>query len=177
MAGAAAKRYARAIFELATEEGKVDQWGERLHAVREVLGRPEVMRVLSDPTIAVQRRQEAAAALLEQYVGREVLNLARLLVGANRVGQLDGIIDEYQLLADEAAGRVRAIATTAVPLSKSDADKLVVSLSKRFGRDVRLDTRVDRAIIGGLVLRMGDRVIDASVATRLRQLRHQLAGV
>jgi F-type H+-transporting ATPase subunit delta len=177
MAGAAAKRYARAIFELAGEEGQVDEWAERLRAVREVLGQPEVVRILSDPTIAVQRRQAAAAALLGRLATREAQNLARLLVGANRVREIDGIIEEYQRLADEAAGRVRAIATTAVPLSRTDADKLEMSLSKRLGREVRLDTRVDGAILGGLVLRMGDRVIDASVATRLRQLRRQLAGV
>jgi F-type H+-transporting ATPase subunit delta len=176
MAGAAAKRYARAIFELAREEGQVDQWARRLEDVRDVLGRPEVTSVLANPTIAVQRRQEAAAGLLRQDAGREVLNLARLLVGANRIDALDGIIEQYQLLADEDAGRVRATATTAVPLTRSDADKLKASLSRLLGHEVRLETRVDGAIIGGLVLRMGDRVIDASVATRLQQLRHQLAG-
>jgi len=176
MAGAAAKRYARAIFELAKEEGLVDRWAERLKTVRDILGRPEVTNVLSNPTIDVRRREEAAAALLERHAGREVLNLARLLVGANRVGELDGIIEQFQLLADEDAGRVRATATTAVPLTRSDADKLEASLSRRLGREVRLHNHVDRAIIGGLVLRMGDRVIDASVATRLQQLRRQLAG-
>jgi F-type H+-transporting ATPase subunit delta len=176
MAGAAAKRYARAIFELAKEEGLVDRWGERLETVRDILGRPEVTTVLANPTIAVKRRQEAAAGLLERHAGREVLNLARLLVGANRVGELDGIIEQFQLLADEDAGRVRATATTAVPLTRSDADKLEQSLSRRLGREVRLRNQVDRAIIGGLVVRMGDRVIDASVATRLQQLRRQLGG-
>jgi len=177
MAGAAAKRYARAIFELAKEEDLVDRWGQRLGTVRDVLGRPEVESVLANPTIAVQRREEAAAALLERHAGREVLNLARLLVGANRVRDLDAIIEQYQLLADEDAGRVRATATTAVPLTRPDADKLEASLSRRLGREVRLDNLVDRAVIGGLVLRIGDRVIDASVATRLQQLRRQLAGV
>ncbi|HYW28059.1 MAG TPA: F0F1 ATP synthase subunit delta, partial [Terriglobales bacterium] len=68
----------------------------------------------------------------------------------------------------------RATATTAVPLTRSDADRLEANLSRRLGREVRLHNQVDRAIIGGLVLRMGDRVIDASVATRLQQLRHHL---
>lgn len=176
MAGAAAKRYARAIFELASEEGLVERWGQRLEAVRDILGRPEVTSVLANPTIAVRRREDAAAALLEGHAGREVLNLAKLLVGANRIGELDGIIEQYQLLADEAAGRVRATATTAVPLTRPAADKLEATLSRRLGREVRLDNVVDRSIIGGLVLQMGDRVIDASVATRLQQLRRQLAG-
>jgi F-type H+-transporting ATPase subunit delta len=177
MAGAAARRYAKAVFELATEESQVEEWATRLESVRDVLSRPEAVRVLANPTIAVQRREEAAASLLDGRAGREVLNLARLLVGANRIGALDGIIEQYRLLADEAAGRVRATATTAVPLTRADADKLEASLARRLGREVRLETRVDASILGGLVLRMGDRVIDASVATRLRQLRRQLAGV
>lgn len=175
MAGAAAKRYARAIFELAKEEGLVDRWDERLHAVRDILGRPEVVSVLANPTIDVRRREEAAAALLDHRAGREVLNLTRLLVGAGRVRELDGIIEQFELLADEDAGRVRATAITAVPLTRSDADKLEASLSRRLGREVRLHNQVDGAIIGGLVLRMGDRVIDASIATRLHQLRRKLA--
>jgi F-type H+-transporting ATPase subunit delta len=177
MAGAGAKRYARAVFELAREEGQLEEWAQRLAAVRDVLTRPEARMVLANPSIAVQRRQEAAAALLERRVGPEGLNLARLVVGANRLDDLDGIIEEYGRLVDDEAGRVRATATTAVPLGRADADRLVSSLSQRLGREVRLDARVDPAIIGGLVLRIGDRVIDASVATRLQQLRRQLAGV
>jgi len=177
MAGAAAKRYARAIFELAGEQGQVEEWARRLVTVRDVLSRPDVRAVLTNPSIAVQRRQDAAAALLEQRAGPEGVNLARLVVGANRVRDLDTIIEEYGRLADEAAGRVRATATTAVPLDPAVTDELVSSLSRKLGREVRLESRVDPAIVGGLVLRIGDRVIDASVATRLQQLRRQLAGV
>ena len=177
MAGAAAKRYARAIFELAKDEGQVEQWATRLQVVRDVLTRPEVTSILVNPSIAVQSRQELVSALLQEHAGGEAVNLGRLLVGASRVGDLDRIIEEYQLLADANAGRVRAIATTAVPLSRSDAETLEQGLSRRLGRQVRLDSRVDRGIVGGLVLRIGDRVIDASVATRLQQLRRRLAGV
>lgn len=177
MAGAAARRYARAIFELAREEGQVDAWHLRLVVAGEVLANPEARRVLANPSIPVQRRQEAATALLEDRVGRRGVNLAKLLIGANRLDDVDAIIEEYVRLADEDAGRVRATATTAVPLRSVDADKLVANLSNKLGREVRLHARVDPAIIGGLVLQIGDRVIDASVATRLQQLRRQLAGI
>jgi len=177
MAGAAAKRYARAIFELAKEEGQQEEWARRLHSVRDALSHPEARLVLANPSIAAQRRREAAVTLLGGSADPGELNLARLLVGANRIDDLDGIIEEYQLLVDEDAGRVRAIATTAVPLDRAAADKLEANLSRRLDRQVRLDTRVEPAIIGGLVLRIGDQVIDASVATRLQQLRRRLAGV
>lgn len=177
MAGSAARRYARAIFELAREEGEVDAWHTRLVVVREVLAHPEARTVLANPSISAQRRQDAATALLEDRVGLQGVNLAKLLIGANRLDDVDAIIEEYVRLADDAVGRVRATATTAIPLSGADAANLVASLSNKLGREVRLHTSVDAAIIGGLVLQIGDRVIDASVATRLQQLRRQLAGI
>ncbi len=177
MAGSAARRYARAIFELAREEGEVDAWHTRLVVVREVLAHPEARTVLANPSISAQRRQDAATALLEDRVGLQGVNLAKLLIGANRLDDVDAIIEEYVRLADDAVGRVRATATTAIPLSGADAANLVASLSNKLGREVRLHTSVDPAIIGGLVLQIGDRVIDASVATRLQQLRRQLAGI
>jgi F-type H+-transporting ATPase subunit delta len=176
MAGAAARRYARAIFDLATEEGQVEEWSRRLEGVGEVLSMPDVRAVLVNPSISVRRRQEAAEAVLAPRVGPEGANLAKLLVGANRVGEVDAIAEEFGRLADAAAGRVRATATTAVALDRPAADKLVGELSNKLGREVRLDERVDPEIMGGLVLRIGDRVIDASVATRLQQLRRRLVG-
>jgi len=177
MAGSAAKRYARAIFDLAKEEGQVDAWSQRLAAVHEVLAHPEARPVLTNPTIPVQRRQEVAIALLDDRLGPEGVNLAKLLISANRLDDVDAIAEEYGRLVDEDAGRIRATAVTAVPLSRPDVYKLEAELAEKFGHEVRLNTTVDRAIIGGLVLRIGDRVIDASVATRLQQLRQRLAGV
>jgi F-type H+-transporting ATPase subunit delta len=176
MAGAAARRYARAIFELAREESQLEDWATHVAAVREVLTVPEVRAVLMNPTISRQERQAAVASFLEG-AGPEAINLGKLLVGAGKVDEIAAIEDEYGRLVDEAAGRVRATATTAVELSPNDRDGLVGSLSKRLGREVRLTATVDPAIIGGLVLRFGDHVIDASLATRLQQLRRKLAGV
>src|SRR5438105_1686211 len=99
MAGTGAKRYARAIFDLAREQGQVEEWAERLARVRDVLAHPEARQVLANPSIPVPRRQEAVAALLGGVAGAEGVNLGKLLVAANRVGDVDGIIAEYQLLA------------------------------------------------------------------------------
>lgn len=176
MAGAAAKRYARAVFELARDEDRLEDWRRHLDELQQVLSLPEVRAVLANPSIALQRRQEAVDALLAGRVGRESIHLAKLLVAGNRLDDLAGIVEEYGRLLDDEAGRVRASVTTAVPLGRADIDKLVQELSARLGREVRLETRVDRSIVAGLVLQIGDRVIDASVASRLQQLRRRLAG-
>jgi F-type H+-transporting ATPase subunit delta len=177
MAGAAARRYARAIFEVARDEGQLDDWSRRIAAVREVLSMPDVRAVLTNPSISLQERQAAVSTFLEGAAGPEGVNLGKLLVGAGRVDEIAAIEEEYGKIVDEAAGRVRATATTAVELSPGDRDGLTRSLTQQLGREVRLTAAVDPAIIGGLVLRFGDHVIDASLATRLQQLRRKLAGV
>jgi len=169
-----ARRYARAVFELATDEGQVEEWGRRLEKVRDLLSDPQVAAVLTNPTIPVSLRMELISAAPHQ-LDPEATNLARLLIESNRVGQVRGVADEFEALADEAAARVRATVTTAVELAPGERDRLAEQLSERLGKEVRITVEVDPRILGGLKLQYGDRLIDASVATKLQQLRRQLA--
>ena len=174
MATAAAKRYARAVFELATEEGKVEDWTLRLAAVRDLLSDPSVAAVLTNPTIPVDRRMELISSAPHE-LDPEATNLARLLIESNRVKQIAGVAEEFEVLADAAAGRVRATVTTAVELDQAERDKVAHQLSERLGKEVRMTVVVDKGILGGLKLQYGDHLIDASVATKLQQLRRRLA--
>ncbi len=174
MPTAAAKRYARAVFELATDEGQVEQWGRRLETVLDLLSEPAVAAVLTNPTIPVGRRMELISAAPHQ-LDPQATNLARLLIESNRVKQVAGIVEEFESLADAAAGRVRATVTTAVELDQAERDKVADQLSKRLGKEVRMTVVVDKSILGGLKLQYGDHLIDASVATKLQQLRRRLA--
>jgi F-type H+-transporting ATPase subunit delta len=173
VATAAAKRYARAVFEVATGEGRVDEWAQQLAALRQVLSNPQMLDVLRNPTIPVEQRMELVTSM--KLVDEEAANLAKLLIEGHRVDEIGGVADEFERLADDAAGRVRAVVTTAVELEPDDRDRVSSGLSKRLGKDVSLDVIVDPSILGGLKLQYGDRLIDASVATRLQQLRRQLA--
>jgi F-type H+-transporting ATPase subunit delta len=98
-----------------------------------------------------------------------------MLIESRHVDQAAGIRDEYEQLADEAAGRIRATVTAAVELSSDERERLSRQLSKRLGKEVRVTATVDRRIIGGLKLQYGDHLVDASLATRLQQLRRRLA--
>ena len=169
-----ARRYARAVFELAQQDGDIEKWGRRLAEIRELFGDPEVAAVLSNPTIATEEREKLVSASPHLF-DDEATNLARLLIESSRITEVEAVEQEYQGLVDEAAGRVRATATTAVELTTQDRKDITDELSRRLGKDVRLTTVVDPSILGGLKLRFGDRVIDASVATRLQQLRRRLA--
>jgi len=173
VATAAAKRYARAVFESATGEGRVEEWSAQLAALRQVFVNPEMIELLRNPTIPIEQRMELVTSL--DVLDAEASNLARLLIEAGHVDEMGGIADEFEHLADEAAGRVRATVTTAVELEPEDRDRVAGELSKRLGKEVSMEVVVDPRILGGLKLQYGDRLVDASVATRLQQLRRRLA--
>lgn len=175
MATAAAKRYARAVLELAQEQGQVEEWGRRLGKVRELLSDLEVAGVLTNPTIPAERRM-ALIRTAPHLFDDEATNFALLLIESNRIWDVGDIDDEFQRLADEAAGRVRATVTTAIELTAHDRDRVADELSSRLGKEVRLQVEVDPRILGGLKLQYGDHLVDASVATRLQQLRRTLAA-
>jgi F-type H+-transporting ATPase subunit delta len=166
-----ARRYARAVFELAQGERTVDLWSQRLGVLRELLSAERVRAVLTNPTIPRERRM---AFVTSVSFDREATNLVKLMIESNRINDIDGIADEFERLADEAAGRVRATVTTAVRLEASDRDRVAVELSKQLGKTVTMRVEVDPRILGGLKVQYGDRLIDASVATRLQQLRRRL---
>ena len=171
MATAAARRYAKAVFELAEDERGVDAWSRRLGQLRDVLADEHVRAVLTNPTIPTERRLDLVS---DASLDPEATNLAKLLIESNRVPEMDGIADEFDRLADEAAGRVRATVTTAVELEPADRDRVAAQLSKQLGKEVKMLAEVDPRIVGGLKVQYGDRLIDASVATRLQQLRRRL---
>jgi F-type H+-transporting ATPase subunit delta len=174
VATAAAKRYARAVFELAQQEEQIDQWARRLERIRELFSDPGVAAVLRNPTI--DRKQREAFVLDVPEFDGPTTNLARLLIESGRIDEAAAIEDEFQRLADEAAGRVRATATTAIELAGRDRERVAEQLSKELKRDVRLTVVVDPRVIGGMRLQYGDHVVDATVAARLEQLRRRLAA-
>lgn len=175
MTSAAARRYARAVFELAQEQKSAAVWQRRLETIRALMEVPALQAILANRAIAGEARarvlREAAAGSLDE----DGLNLAVLLLENNRLGQVDVVLAEFEKLLDEAEGRVRATATTAVELGDDERRSLERELSERFGGKVRLEAEVDPDILGGLVVRVGDHLVDASVRTRLQQLRRRLA--
>ena len=172
MAPAAARRYARAAFEVASAEKRVDMWLSQITTLRDVISQPSIATVLSNPTIPIVERMQLISA--DEGFDKEVVNLARLLIESNRVPEIAGVVEEFEALADAAAGRVRAIVTTAVDLPSDEKDELAKKLSARLGKTIALRAQVDPRVLGGLKLQYGDRLIDATIATKLQQLRRRL---
>ena len=176
MAGIRARRYAKAIFELANEEHDLDGWRRQIEELRQLLKHELVRAVLANPVLPINERVQTAEELGQGRLGQGALNLARMLTSAGAVGLIDDIADAYSELVDEAQGRVRAVAVAAVDLSDADRKRISSELSKRIGKQVELEVRSDPRIVGGLLLQIGDRVIDGTLAARLHQLRRSLVA-
>jgi F-type H+-transporting ATPase subunit delta len=175
----AARRYAQAFLSLASDNDAVGRWGEQLDQVLALSGQGGglLLKVLSSPVFtAAERRKavEVAFSELGVQLDPQTLNLLRLLIDRGRYGILPDLVSFYHEGADELAGRVRVQVVTAEPLSDALAAEVQSALEQSTGRQVVLERNVDPALIGGLVARVGGKVFDASLRTRLQNLKNRL---
>jgi F-type H+-transporting ATPase subunit delta len=171
---AIARRYAQAYFELGQEAKAIEPWGDELRGVAGALSQPEVAAALVNPRLSMPQRTQLAMELLDG-VSKPALNLARMLVERRRTRLVNEILAHYQLLTDGAQGIVRARVTTAMELDEPLEKQITQTLQEKFGSTVQTIVETDPAIIGGLVVRIGDRVVDDSIRTHLQQLQAALA--
>jgi F-type H+-transporting ATPase subunit delta len=172
--GSAARRYAEAMFEVAVRENAVPAYRASVERVRDALG-PDVVRWLRDRVVPVARRREtlAAATKGEPPALRAVLEL---LLERDRLVLLPGIAAAFGELADRRDGVVRARITTPVEMDTGHRDEVVRRLEQTTGKRIRPTFAVDPALLGGVTVQLGDRLIDASVRAQLDALRSQLAS-
>lgn len=170
---AIARRYAKAYFELAREGRLIDQRGDDLRLAAETLSNPEVEEALRNPRLAMADRVRLALELMDG-VGDPARNLVRLLIEHNRIDALDDVCRQYSRLTDAERGVVRAEVIAAVAVNRELEQAITEDLQRRLGRDVEVAVRQDPSLIGGLVIRIGDRVLDNSLRTHLQQLQASL---
>ncbi|HEY8491630.1 MAG TPA: F0F1 ATP synthase subunit delta [Dehalococcoidia bacterium] len=171
----AAKRYAQAVFDLALEQETLDEWLADLERLAALAREPEAVRILESNRVPEAEKDGLLAATLSG-VGPLAMNLARLLVRKGRFGLADAVAEEYRRLLEEHRGILRARAVTAVELTEPERAAVAARLEELTGKRVLLETAVDPSILGGLVVRIGDRLIDGSTRTKLLELKERLAG-
>lgn len=169
-----AARYAQAYFQLASEAGDLDGWRRPLAAAARTFSEPGVGDTFANPRLSRSQKMGAAEALLGR-AAEPVRNLVRLLVERDRLGVLPLILERYDRLAAQASGITDARVTLAIPADERLRDRITRTLEERLGGRVRTTIEQDPAILGGMVVRIGDRVIDGSLRARLQQLQAALA--
>jgi len=170
----AAKRYAQAAFEIAVQDGTIETWRANLADVATVLTDSQAAPVFADAGIPVADRVAMVGRALD--LPEKALNLARVLVVKGRSHEARAVFEAFNRMADERAGIAHAEVTTAVSLSPEQLTAIESRLSATTGKTVSAVGVVDPAIIGGVVVRVGDELIDGSVRTRLKRLRRELEG-
>lgn len=176
--GPLARRYARAILDLATEAGQVDQLGEELSQFAGMWSESEELRnVFANPEVGLDARKAVLGELIER-AGLSPLsrNSVLYLADRNRLFALPDIVRAYTDLAEHASGTVRAEVTSAAPLSDAYYAQLQKTLEQVTGHKVAIERKTDPGLIAGVVTRVGDRVFDGSIRTRLAELKESLKG-
>lgn len=170
-----ARRYASALFSLGRREGgdALAKRGACLAALGElVAGEPKLGAVLKSPVVGVEEKKGVLGALLEKLgADRTMRNFCFLLADKERLASLRQIAGWYGILLDEANGVLRGKVITAVKLSKAKQEQLRAELAKKSGGDIELAFSVAPEILGGMVLAVGDKVLDSSLRAQLGILR------
>ena len=172
-----AERYASAFFELAREEGVLDALEGDMRDLRRALdGSADLRRLAASPVIDADDKARAMAALLERSGAHPLTgNLVALLARNARLFVLDGVAAAFLDRAAKARGEVSAEAVTAHELTDEQRAALRAQIEQSVGKAVNLETRVDPSLLGGLVVKVGSRMLDSSLRTKLARLQGRLA--
>ncbi|MBI4215867.1 MAG: ATP synthase F1 subunit delta [Chloroflexi bacterium] len=170
-----ARRYAQAVFALATERGEGERWRQDVADIAAAFGEPRMAQVLESPKVPYARKMQLIRASLGD-LPTLALNLAFLMAYRGLVPYAGQVWEEFERLYNASQGIALARVTTAVALSPDELNRLAQRLSQSLALQVRLTAQVDPAIIGGLVVRIEDKLLDGSVRSLLRSLREELVG-
>lgn len=170
-----ARRYAKALFELARERNAVAETEEHLKlAVNAIRGSAEFRTLLAAPSVPTAAKIDALRGAFGPSVSPIVLNTLCLLVERRRQNLLAALLEAYAQVAGEALGRIEASVVSARPLSDEEKDKLAATFRAKLGKDVRLNVTVDPTLLGGLTVRIGDTLYDGSLKGKLSRLEKML---
>ncbi len=173
-----AKRYARALFALGQEKGdqELHQYGDELARLTEVIEEaPQLLKIFKNPIIKTGDKKQVLARIMEKVgIGRTIQDFCLFLADKERLGHFPDIQRTFSELLDAKAGILRGKLITAIELAKARQDTVKDQLEEQLSQKLVLEYESDTAILGGLVLQVGDKVYDASLRAQLAQLKEQI---
>lgn len=172
--GAIARRYAGAIFELARKQNTLDRTLEDVQEIARVYAHRKLAYLLREPKIPAKRKETAVRQALASRVLPTSLNVALLIIQRELVEYMQNIATELEHLILNARNQAVAEVTAAAPLDERQQALVKQALERQTGKNIIMHTRIDPSILGGIVARVGDQVIDASVRYRLAALQQRL---
>jgi F-type H+-transporting ATPase subunit delta len=176
MAKLAANVYSEALFSLALEENRIDELQGELKVLCELIAEnPEFMEFLATPKIGKDEKRNFVDSVLAGKFSQEIVNLTKVLIDKKRSREILEIVSVFDKTVLLHKDLYSATAYTAVPLSAPEMDALKAKLAALTGKQISLENIIDASVIGGIRLKVGDRVIDGSLKRRLEDLKDNLA--
>ena len=169
-----ARPYAEAAFGLAQDNKALKRWSEMLALAAAVATDAQVARLAMDPRVARERFTQLFLDICGKALSKEGANFIRVLQDNRRIALLPEIAQLFEARRAEAEGRIEAQVISAFAMTPEQTSKIAAALKKKFGREVSVTSSVDAALIGGMIIRAGDVVIDGSVRGKLRALASHL---
>ncbi len=170
------RRYAQAIFEIALEKNELERWQADLQKIVGAISDATFLAALESPKIKIEKKTELLKKSLVD-ISPLAMNLVLLLISRGGIGMIGEITDEYQRLMDAHRGIQTADVITAVPLDDKDEEKLAGNIGSLLGTKVVLKSEVDPEILGGIIARVGGKLLDGSIRSKLAALKRELVGV
>lgn len=165
-----ARPYARAVYALATESSSVEGWGEALSLLAAVAADASMQELLDKPQLGKEQKAELMLKVLSDKLNPQQQNLVRLMAENGRLRALPEVAHQFEIYRAEAEGKVEAEVISAFALTSEQEQAITETLKSKLGRDVSITTSTDESLIGGVVIKAGDTIIDGSMKSQLESL-------
>jgi F-type H+-transporting ATPase subunit delta len=170
-----ARPYAQAAFDEAQKLGELKNWSEMLHAAADAVAQQDMQSIIKSTKVNATQLNGLMLAVCGGKLAATAQNFLKLLVENKRLDVMPEILEMFEMLRAEAEKSVDVVVTSAFDLNDAQKQKIAAALKVRMGREIKLSCETNRDLLGGIVIRAGDKVIDGSARTRLSELAVALA--
>lgn len=178
MAKLVSMTYANSIFEVAEELGDVEKFQTELSFIQKNMeDNQEFYSFLITPKISKAKRKETIEKIYSDKISNEILNFLKILVDKGRINAFSTIVESFNLLVDEKNNMKRVTVETVVPLDAGQKEKLTEKLEKLTGGNIVIEEKINTDIIGGVILRIGNEIIDQSIKTKLTAIEKNISQI
>lgn len=178
MAKLVAKRYAEALFEVALESQTLDKTKEEINFIANAIDENSDFKIIiTHPQVSKEEKKEILSSVFKEKVSSSVLNFCFITVDKGRESYLPEISKEYTILSNLEQGIIEAQAISAISMSDEELKSLEEKFSKQLNKTVIMKPKVDKSILGGVMVKLGDRVIDGSIKGRLESIQKELNDI
>jgi F-type H+-transporting ATPase subunit delta len=166
------RRYAIALYEVAEEKGKVDSYISELDQVSELMNNnKDLLEIINHPDLSTSRKKEIFENIFKGNIENDILSFLIILVDKNRFDELNAIVDAIKKIHLERNEILSAIITTVIPLNEEEKNALIAKLRNKYNKKIVLTEEIDQSILGGVLVRVGNDVIDGTIRGKLDKIK------